>query len=94
VCVSPAEMNPEDRQGQGYSGPDRRRRKASLRIVPVRLTRKYAEVIDGIDLSGCAVGDRVPLPAQDADILLAEGWAEPVPPTQRRGWSTRSGGQA
>ncbi len=91
VCVASAEMSAEDRE-RAYTGPDRRRRKAPRRIVPVRLTRKYAEVIDGIDLSGRAVGDRVPLPPREAHLLLAEGWAEPVPPTERRA-STGGAGQ-
>jgi hypothetical protein len=90
VCVASAEMTAEDRDGS-YSGPDRRRRMAPRRIVPVRLTRKYAEVIDGIDLSGRVVGDRVPLPPREADLLLAEGWAEPVPLAERRANVVQSG---
>ena len=46
-------------------------------ITPVRLTRKYAEVLNGISLSGHDVGDRLPLPARDARLLIAEGWASP-----------------
>ena len=46
--------------------------------VRVRLTKKLAEVIDGIDLSDRRVGDVVDLPRHDAEILLAEGWASPV----------------
>jgi hypothetical protein len=42
----------------------------------VRLTRKYADVIDGVDLSGAHVGDRLDLSPRDAEILIAEGWAE------------------
>jgi len=53
-------------------------------VCPVRLTRKYAEVIDDIDLTGREVGDRLPLPTRDARLLIAEGWAEPVPPSERR----------
>jgi hypothetical protein len=43
----------------------------------VRLTRKYAEAIDGIDLSGNKVGDLLSLTHQDARMLIAEGWAMP-----------------
>ena len=43
----------------------------------VRLLRKYADVIDGIDLADAAVGDRLDLSPHDADVLIAEGWAEP-----------------
>ena len=42
----------------------------------VRLTRKLAEQIDGIDLSGSHVGDTLMLNAHDADLIVAEGWAE------------------
>jgi len=48
--------------------------------VQVRLTKKLAEAIDGIDLSARRVGDVVDLPKHDAEILLAEGWASPVEP--------------
>ena len=49
--------------------------------VQVRLTKKLAEVIDGIDLSDRRVGDVVDLPRHDAEILLAEGWASPLEST-------------
>lgn len=48
-------------------------------VTPVRLTRKYAEAIDGVDLSGSKVGDRLELSSRDARILIAEGWAAPCP---------------
>ena len=48
--------------------------------MQVRLTKKLAEVIDGIDLSDRRVGDVVDLTNHDAEILLAEGWASPVEP--------------
>ena len=47
-------------------------------IAVVRLTHKYAEMIDDVDLSGCQVGDTLQLRAQDASLLIAEGWAERV----------------
>lgn len=49
----------------------------------VRLTRKYAEMIDGVDLAAAHVGDELKLPTHDADMLIAEGWAEPT--SDRRG---------
>lgn len=55
-------------------------------VEPVCLTRKYAECIDGIDLAGHKVGDRLPLPRRQAELLVAEGWAEPIPAEQRRGF--------
>ena len=42
----------------------------------VRLTRKYADLIDGVDLSSAHVGDRIDLSRHDAQVLIAEGWAE------------------
>jgi hypothetical protein len=45
--------------------------------VKVRLTRKLAEMIDGVDLSGRRVGDVLDITRTDADLLIAEGWAEP-----------------
>ena len=44
----------------------------------LRLTRKHAECIDGIDLSGHRVGQIVDLPERDASLLVAEGWAVPA----------------
>ena len=44
----------------------------------VRLTRKLADAIDGIDLSDRHVGDLLDLSKHDADMLVAEGWALPV----------------
>jgi hypothetical protein len=50
--------------------------------VDLRLTRKLADVIDGVDLTGRAVGDVFKLPASEARLLIAEGWA--VEDTKRR----------
>ena len=41
----------------------------------VRLIRKYADMIDGVNLEQISVGDRLELPRRDADVLIAEGWA-------------------
>ena len=46
-------------------------------LTSVMLTRKYAEAIDGVDLSGTSVGDRLKLSSRDARMLIAEGWAAP-----------------
>ena len=43
--------------------------------VKVRLTRKFAEMIDGIDLSGVRAGDVLELTEEEARLLIAEGWA-------------------
>jgi hypothetical protein len=45
--------------------------------MKVRLTRKLADRIDDVDLSGCSVGDTVELPEREAKLLVAEEWALP-----------------
>ena len=45
--------------------------------MKVRLTRKHAERIDGIDLRGREPGDLLDLPPTDARIIVAEKWAVP-----------------
>jgi hypothetical protein len=52
--------------------------------MKVWLTRKYAERIDGVDLSGRHIGDRFDLPTIEAELLVAEQWALP----DRRNTST------
>jgi hypothetical protein len=51
----------------------------------VRLTRKLAEAIDGVDLSRRHVGDVMDLPEHDADMLMAEGWATSSESASERG---------
>jgi len=70
--------------GPGYTGPERRWQTSPAEVAPVRLTHKYAEAIDGIDLSRREVGQRLPLSSRDARMLIAEGWAEPVAAGERR----------
>ena len=53
------------------------------RGMKVRLTRKFAELIDGIDLSHVKQGDTFDLSSHDALMLIAEGWAAPVRTRQR-----------
>ena len=50
------------------------------RVFPVRirLTRKLASQLNGVDLSSFKVGDVVRLPERDAMMLVLEGWAELV----------------
>ena len=79
--------SPDDvfRDGRTYEGPDRRMRDDGLdELEPVVLTRKLAEAIDGIDLVGRHVGDRLALMPREASLLIAEGWAERPPLEQRR----------
>ena len=46
--------------------------------MTVRLTVKLAHVVDGIDLTHCDEGDVLELSPRDAQLLIAEGWAELV----------------
>lgn len=53
--------------------------------IPVRLIRKLARHIDGIDLGSRRVGDVFEAPLSEARLLIAEGWAtaeseSPLPP--------------
>lgn len=54
-----------------------------LRVLPskitmkVLLTRKFAEVIDDVDLKGHGVGDVLDLSEKEAQLLVAESWAMP-----------------
>jgi hypothetical protein len=45
----------------------------------VRLTKKFADVLDGVDLRPWRVGDVFLATRHEAELLLAEGWAEQVP---------------
>jgi hypothetical protein len=66
-----------------YEGPNRRIRPGKD-MEPVFLTRKLAEALNGIMLAGFEVGDRICLDRDKAELLIAEGWAAPAPPGQRR----------
>ena len=80
-----ADDPPPGRDEGRYSGPERRvDHVRNAEVEPVRLTRKYADAIDGVDLSARHVGDRLPLTVQEANLLLAEGWAEVVSSDERR----------
>ncbi len=43
--------------------------------MKVRLTRKLAERLDGVDLRGHDVGEAFEVTAKDASLLVAEKWA-------------------
>ena len=48
--------------------------------MQVRLIRKLADNLDGIDVSGHAEGDELTLPPAQAQLLIAEHWAAPLTP--------------
>ena len=44
--------------------------------MKIRLTRKFSDFLNGVDLSRFRKGDTLDLPWRDAEMLIAEGWAE------------------
>jgi hypothetical protein len=50
----------------------------------VRLTRKLAECIDGVDISSYHVGDVLDIASREAWLLVAEQWAIPERRTANR----------
>ena len=42
----------------------------------IRLTRKLADCLDGVDVSRYSVGDVLDLPEREAALLVAEEWAQ------------------
>jgi len=61
-----------------------------MRITRVRLVRKLADELDGIDVSTFREGDVIELPRAQARLLIAEGWALPCRDSRQdvRGAST------
>jgi len=51
------------------------------RRMRVCLTRKLAGKVNGVDLAGYQAGDVLDLPAAQALLLVAEGWAVDEPRT-------------
>src|SRR5438045_4052614 len=46
--------------------------------MTVRLTKKFSELIDDVNLAKFRVGDVIKLPARDAHLLVAERWASAI----------------
>jgi hypothetical protein len=44
----------------------------------VRLTRKFADRLDGVDLSRAQAGEQIEVTQHEAELLIAEGWAVPA----------------
>lgn len=57
--------------------------------MKVRLTRKLAESIDGVDLSRKRVGRIINVGRHDAQLLIAEGWGAPADPIGERAADVR-----
>ena len=47
--------------------------------MKVVLTRKLAERVDGVDLSKARVGEVMTVSRREAELLIAEGWAQQSP---------------
>ena len=47
-------------------------------MIRVRLTRKFAATLNGVDLTRVNVGDITELPDAAAHMMIAERWAEQV----------------
>jgi hypothetical protein len=47
-------------------------------VIRIRLTRKLAAVLNGIDVSSLQVGDTLELPDSAAERMIAERWAERI----------------
>ena len=64
-------------------------------MMKIRLTRKFADVLNGVDLSHAHAGEEIELPKRDAQMLIAEGWAAPASTANdeepRRGHRTSRG---
>ena len=48
------------------------------------LTKKFAKVIDGVDLSGARVGDVLDVSMRDGRLLIAEQWGVALVQRERR----------
>jgi hypothetical protein len=46
--------------------------------MQVRLTRKLADRLDGVDVSAYNSGDVLDITRREAELLIAEGWAMPL----------------
>jgi hypothetical protein len=62
-------------------------------MTRIRLTRKLADRIDGIDLSHRRPGEIMEVSSHDARLLMAEGWASandaPIKKKRPRGVSSQ-----
>jgi hypothetical protein len=48
-------------------------------LMRIRLTRKLANILNGVDVSQRRVGEVIDLLLREAQLLLAEGWAHLAP---------------
>ena len=51
----------------------------SIQTMRVKLVRKFANILNGIDLTKISVGDVINVAPHQAAMLILEGWAEEAP---------------
>lgn len=56
----------------------------SLQTMRAKLVRKFANILNGIDLTKISVGDVINVAPHQAAMLILEGWAEEAPHTPGR----------
>jgi hypothetical protein len=47
-------------------------------VCHIRLTRKLAATLNGLNVSNVSVGEVIVVSDADAAMMVAEGWAEPI----------------
>jgi hypothetical protein len=47
-------------------------------VVHIRLTKRLAAMLNSIDVSALREGDIVDVPDKTAQMLVSDGWAEPI----------------
>ena len=52
--------------------------------MKIRLTKRFAKFIDGIDLSRATAGEVLEVSSHEAALLILEGWAAPIDEVARR----------
>jgi hypothetical protein len=53
-------------------------------VSRIRLTRKLAATLNGLDVSNVSLGEVFDVSAADAAMMVAEGWAQPIAPLKAR----------
>jgi hypothetical protein len=53
-------------------------------VCHIRLTRKLAATLNGLNVSNVSVGEVIDVSGADAAMMVAEGWAEPISPIDDR----------
>jgi hypothetical protein len=66
------------------------RRTPVYHLMRIRLTRKLAESLDGVDLSSYGPGEVIDLPQRDAALVIAERWAVPLRSAERSSFAAKA----